>query len=216
MASARCQAISLASIASSSLCEPDAYRGPAPQTARAPAAGSVSSCAICANSGSILSAPWARSGRTPPRGRGSYWSTGCAGRSVASRIPVSISAACCSARLHRHEPHARPAHRFTQRLRHPARRSCSASRRASPVAAPSASPRGRAWRSSRAQYCEAPQASIPITVGGSLAKNASTCLRDSFLRNTGCSAASTPCSSKICFDVSIPMRIIWFTDGSLV
>src|SRR6202000_776293 len=49
-------------------------------------------------------------------------------------------------------------------------------------------------RSSRAQKCEAPQASIPITVGGSLAKNATTSLRRSFRRNTGRSAASTPCN----------------------
>ena len=47
-------------------------------------------------------------------------------------------------------------------------------------------------RKSRAQWWEAPQASIPTTVGASFSKNATISLRLSFLRKTTFSAAFTP------------------------
>src|ERR1700688_1042107 len=69
--------------------------------------------------------------------------------------------------------------------------------------------------SSRAQWCDDPHASSPTTVGASAAKNSSTLLRRSLLRRTGSPAAFTPCSTKTLLDVSTPIRISWFTDGSL-
>jgi hypothetical protein len=39
--------------------------------------------------------------------------------------------------------------------------------------------------------------------------------RRSFLLSTGSSAAFTSCSWKTCFNVSMPIRIIWSTDGFL-
>src|SRR5215218_9634947 len=69
--------------------------------------------------------------------------------------------------------------------------------------------------SRRAQWCEPPQASRATTVGGSLPKKVIRSWRRSLLRRTGSSAAFTPCSWKTCFDVSIPMRIIWSMDGLL-
>src|ERR1043166_2592451 len=56
---------------------------------------------------------------------------------------------------------------------------------------------------------------MPTCVGGSFAKNSITCRRRSFFRSTGCSLASTPCTTKTLLDVSIPIRIRSFTDGSL-
>lgn len=53
------------------------------------------------------------------------------------------------------------------------------------------------------------------TVGGSLPKKVIRSRRRSFLRSTDSSAAFTPCSWKTCFDVSIPMQIIWSMDGPL-
>src|SRR5712671_6888084 len=47
-------------------------------------------------------------------------------------------------------------------------------------------------RNSRAQWCEAPQASSPIRVGASLAKNFATAPRRSCARNTASSVSSTP------------------------
>jgi len=55
----------------------------------------------------------------------------------------------------------------------------------------------------------------PTTVGSSLPKNASNWLRLSWRRTTTFSSASTPCSWKNCFDVSVKMRVIFSTDGSL-
>jgi hypothetical protein len=67
--------------------------------------------------------------------------------------------------------------------------------------------------SSRAQWWFAPQASIAITVGASFSRNANISLRRSFFRRTGSSAAFTPCSWKMCFDVSMPIRLICSTDS---
>src|SRR5439155_18909233 len=57
--------------------------------------------------------------------------------------------------------------------------------------------------------------SIPIRIGGNFPRYPMTCRRRSFLHNIGCSAAFTPCNTKTLLDVSIPMRIRSFTDGSL-
>src|SRR5260370_1452982 len=51
-------------------------------------------------------------------------------------------------------------------------------------------------RNSRAQWCEAPHASKPIRLGGSLAKNFATAPRPSCARNTAASLSSTPCTWK--------------------
>ena len=152
--------------------------------------------------------------RTPPHSRGSHWPTACAGASSCSRTPISISAACCSAvltgtkrivgRLIASHSAAASAASFLPRLTYgftscgassftswpsrSARAPSSATHRRPPGRSPSA----RAWR--KTQHLLAPQ----------------------LLRSTGCSAASTPCSWKKRFDVSIPMRVIFFTDGSLV
>src|SRR5439155_25214111 len=57
--------------------------------------------------------------------------------------------------------------------------------------------------------------SIPIRIGGNFPRYPMTCRRRSFLHNIGCSAAFTPCNTKTLLDVSIPLRIRSFTDGSL-
>jgi hypothetical protein len=94
--------------------------------------------------------------------------------------------------LHGHERHGRGSLPRTA-PRRPARRSCWARRKPSHVAGRSASPRGR--------VCVTPAPS-----------NAP---RRSFPRRTSRSAGSTHATEEIRFEVSIPMRTICFTDGSL-
>ena len=186
------------------------------QTARGPARGSVSSCAICANKGSISSSPlgairpysaaWPRIVLVSWVRRGS----------VQSRTPTSINAACWSCALHRHKPHVRPVHRLAQRFRirrvvlvplhvalHLLRRDqlhrmTELAQAAAPNDATPRMPRSRSPPAATSQ------------------KTRSSACGANFLRSTTSSAAFTPCSSKIYFDVSIPMRLICFTDGSLV
>ena len=65
----------------------------------------------------------------------------------------------------------------------------------------------------RPQWCEPPHASSTTSVGASPARNASQRPRRSSRRSTGRSDASTPCSVKTCFDVSMARRLSSITDG---
>src|SRR5229473_3353800 len=124
-------------------------------------------------------------------------------RISASRVPASMSAACCPAvftgtnrivgRLIASQIASASAasflFRFTYGLTY-----CGGKRTTS---CPS-------FCNSRAQWCAAPQASSPTLVGSSFAKNSRNCRRRSVLRSTGRSAESTPCSTKTLLDVSTP------------
>src|SRR5215211_5665223 len=112
-------------------------------------------------------------------------------------------------RLHRNKPHPRPAHRLADR------------RGIGRIVLPPLNIRLHILRRQQNGLVpECRELASPImgssTVGANLAKNGRTARRRSFLRSTGCSAASTPCSWKTFLDVSIPIRLISFMDGSLV
>ena len=126
-------------------------------------------------------------------------------RTRRSRARCSISAACCSARLDRHEPHRSAASPPRRSPPHRPHRSCRASRRPSRSSPASAARRARASLSSRAQWCAVAHASMPTRQGGSLSKNASTCERRSFLRDHHLAAASTPCTWNTFLARSIPI-----------
>ncbi len=65
----------------------------------------------------------------------------------------------------------------------------------------------------RAQWSEPPHASIATTVDGSFSKNATTSLRRSFFAQRRLLSCVHTSSWKMCFDVSMPMRIICSTGG---
>jgi hypothetical protein len=101
--------------------------------------------------------------------------------------------------LDRHKPHARPAHRFANRRRVDCVVLAAFDIEPAPAKAGGLMYCGgisiTSWpsrRRTRAQWCEAPHASMPIRVAGCLANNFSTSLRRIWRRNTGCSVSSTP------------------------
>jgi hypothetical protein len=68
-------------------------------------------------------------------------------------------------------------------------------------------------RKSRAQWWDARQASIPITVGASLSKNAIISLRRNSLRQNHLLGGVHTMKLEKMFDVSMPIRLICSTNG---